>query len=435
MKKYFYVFLILLFLLLPNTNAKKVSCSSSEYTANIEFNDKIGINHYSNIKVTSNTPYNVNYKTNEKDILLLQDNGLIKGLKEGVATVVIEIEFINNSLSTSTCRVEQPISVVSSDSSLKSLSIDAIDISSIFSPSNYEYNLSLPYKNKEINISAQANSESATISNVGKIELNVGVNNINIIVTASDNTTSTYKLNITRMSPNNDGTLKSLVVDGFILSPNFNKDIRKYSINVDKNIDEINIKGIPNFENAEVEGTGKFKVATGKNIYTIKVTAEDGSIEKYDIEVNKNKGSSRLKKLEVINFPLNEKFNSYTYTYHTTVTHKINSLEIIAEAFDNDQIEIVDNENFEVGENEVIIKVTGEDKTITTYKIIVYKLSKDAEKSLQRNNLLLKILLYIFIVALLFTTIFIYIFINRNYKVVRVKKRLKKIKNKKRKKK
>ena len=213
-----------------------------------------------------------------------------------------------------------------------------------------------------------------------------------------------------------DASLKSLTVAGFSLNPKFQSNIYKYNLEVDKNVEEITIKGEPTYEYAKIYGTGTFRLATGINTYNIKVIAENGSEVKYELIINKNLGSSKLTSLEVSGYELNPTFNSETYTYNLTVQNNVSKLDIKALASDNDQIEIIGNEKLKEGENEILISVTGNDKTTTTYKLIVNKLSKEKETIIKKNNILTKVLLIIFIISIIIMASCIFIFIKRNYK-------------------
>lgn len=67
-----------------------------------------------------------------------------------------------------------------------------------FNKNTLKYNLEVEYEVEEIEINAVVESELATVTNTGITKLNVGLNEIKLIVTAEDKTTKEYKLNITR---------------------------------------------------------------------------------------------------------------------------------------------------------------------------------------------------------------------------------------------
>lgn len=418
MKKYFFAFLCSFFLVYPNTIlAKKVTCSNGEYNATVEIDkEKLGLSETAFISVTSDTKYDISYKVNNQNYIEIDDLGIIKALKEGTVTIETEVKFIEKSNVLGSCKVDFQLEIVSNDSTLKSLNLEELDISSIFKKDKYEYEIRLPYNFEKINIIAEANNSGAKITGDGRRYLNEGNNEYNIIVTATDGTTSTYKIIIIREAANDDITLKSLIVEGYVLTPIFEKNTYKYTLSVDKDVDEITINATPTYEFSKIKGTGKFILATGKSTYYITVTAENGNEAVYEIEIIKNNGSSALKNLKITDAQLDSEFKSDKYIYYAKVNSNIKTVDIKAEAEDNDQVEIIGDEKLKYGENEIIIRVTGEDKTSTTYKLIITRLSIEEEKEIEKNNMLLKILLIMFIIAIIIMATSIGIFIKKNYK-------------------
>ena len=84
---------------------------------------------------------------------------------------------------------------LSSDSYLQSLTINNLGFN--FDKNILEYNLNTELD--EINISAISSNENSTISGIGKKILELGNNSFNIIVTAEDNSTRTYTLNVNKV--------------------------------------------------------------------------------------------------------------------------------------------------------------------------------------------------------------------------------------------
>ncbi|MBE6156742.1 MAG: cadherin-like beta sandwich domain-containing protein [Firmicutes bacterium] len=413
MKKYIFGFICGILLLMPSIiSAKKVTCSNGDYNATIEINkEKININELATITIDSESTYEIEYKIADKDIANINE-GVITALKEGNTTIKTEITFAENS----SCIVNLPIEVVSNDSLLKSLNLEELDISSVFKSDKYEYEINLPYNFEKINIIAEANNSNAKITGDGRRYLNEGVNEYEIVVTATDGSTSTYKIIINREEANEDVTLKSLIVEGYVLSPKFDKETYRYTLNIDKAIEEITIHAETAYEFAKIRGTGTFSVATGQNTYYIIVTAENGNEGQYEVVINKSNGTSRLESLEIAGIKLDSEFSSDKYIYYIDINSNIKTLDIKAKAVDNDQIEIIGNENLDYGKNEIIIRVTGEDKSSTTYKIIANKLNAEEEQKIEKNDKLLKILLITFIVSIIIMITVIGIFLKRNYK-------------------
>ena len=88
---------------------------------------------------------------------------------------------------------------------------------------------------------------------------------------------------------NTDATLSNLTVSKGKLTPTFHNDTLNYIVNVPYSTTEINIIAITTDTNATVSGnTGLQQLVVGKNIFTIKVTAEDkATMQNYTITVNR----------------------------------------------------------------------------------------------------------------------------------------------------
>ena len=418
MKKFFTSLILFILLLIPNVSKAAITCSTDKHKAEASIDkEKIKIGETTQITVKSEDTYQVEYKIAPKDFATINDDGLVKATKDGSIKVNLTINFLKeNDEIDDSCKISIPLEITSNDSSLKKLTLEEYDISSIFKSNKLDYEVKLPYKFDKINIIAEASSGTAKITGTGNRYLNEGTNEYNIVVTASDGSSTTYKISVIREEASDDATLKSLVIEGLSLNPKFQKDIYKYNLEVDKDIEEITIKGEPTYESAKVYGIGKIKLATGINTHYIRVVAENGSEVKYELIINKKLGTSNLTSLEVTGYNLNPSFNSEIYTYNLTIPNNINKLDIKAVGSDNDQIEIIGNENLKDGENEILISVTNNDKTTTTYKLIVNKLSKEKETVIKKNNILIKILLIIFIISIIIMATCIWIFIKRNYK-------------------
>ena len=415
MKRYINYILCSILLCFPYLVLGKVTCSSGDYSATIDIDKtEISINEKANITITSDFQYEIEYEDYDKSIIQI-DNSVITPIKSGSTKINATIEFITEENKVE-CTSVLNVNVLSNNSSLKSLNLEELDISSVFRSDLYEYEVKLPYSFEKINIVAEANDENTTITGDGRRYLNEGTNDYEVIVKATDGTTSTYTIKIIREDANDDNTLKNLIVEGYVITPKFDKDVYEYSLNVDKNVEDITINALATYDLAKILGTGNYKLATGENTFYITVIAENNTQKKYKLVVNKNKGNSKLENIEIKGYDLDKKFSSDDYIYSITVNSDVEKLDINAIAVDNAQIEILGNEELKVGENNVIIRVSDEDKGTTTYKIIVNKLTGEEQKIIEQNNRLLKILFIIFVVSIIIMITVIGIFLKKNYK-------------------
>ncbi len=85
-------------------------------------------------------------------------------------------------------------------------------------------------------------------------------------------------------STNND--LKSLSVEGYEISPKFDKDVNEYSVNVPSTVEKINIVAKKADSYSSIEGTGEKTVEEGVNTFEIVVTSETGVSNTYKLTVN-----------------------------------------------------------------------------------------------------------------------------------------------------
>ena len=82
-----------------------------------------------------------------------------------------------------------------------------------------------------------------------------------------------------------DNNLKALSVEGYELSPEFNKDTLEYEVTVPSTVDKVNIIATKNDSTATVEGAGEKEVVEGANPFEIVVTAQNGTTKTYKITV------------------------------------------------------------------------------------------------------------------------------------------------------
>lgn len=82
-------------------------------------------------------------------------------------------------------------------------------------------------------------------------------------------------------STNNN--LKSLSVEGYSISPSFNKDTLEYTVNLESNVEKIKINATKEDGYASLSGTGEKEVQEGDNKIEIVVTSETGKSKVYTI--------------------------------------------------------------------------------------------------------------------------------------------------------
>lgn len=189
----------------------------------------------------------------------------------------------------------------SSNSKLESLQIAEGAILPEFNSSTVEYSISIPNEITKLNISAVAEDSKATVKISGNEELQIGDNNIEIVVTAEDGSKTTYKILAKRAQP--ELCMQTLTVayideNGeqveLILNPAFTFNIYEYVIDsvIPHTVKNLEIVGTANRENAVIEVLDNDELKTGENVITIKVTVTDeAGLEEqktYTIKVQKD---------------------------------------------------------------------------------------------------------------------------------------------------
>ncbi len=85
-------------------------------------------------------------------------------------------------------------------------------------------------------------------------------------------------------SKNNN--LSNLSISGYELSPKFNKNTTNYEITVPSTVTKITINATREDSKSSLLGTGEFAVSEGLNTFLVKVTAQNGDLKTYTLNVN-----------------------------------------------------------------------------------------------------------------------------------------------------
>lgn len=84
-----------------------------------------------------------------------------------------------------------------------------------------------------------------------------------------------------------NANLKSLVVDGYALTPAFNKNTLEYRVEVPNEITNVNISANKEDNTAQISGDGAKELTEGDNKFEIVVTAQKGNSKTYVINVHR----------------------------------------------------------------------------------------------------------------------------------------------------
>ena len=278
----------------------------------------------------------------------------------------------------------------SSECHLESITVSDGTLSPNFDMDKLEY--SLTTEKDELTITAKPldNVAKVEISNIidNKVKLNIGKNNINIKVTAEDGTEKVYKLTITRnetkkeeptTNNKNDNTkLQLLSVDGEKIQ--LKDNTFNYSIDVPYETSNANLLYAASSSTSKIDITGSENLKVGENSIIIKVTAESGTSSKYYLTINRanevKSNDSSIKKLEVLNAD-SFNFSSDNQNYIIKVPKKVDKLKLNIELTSSKATyDVTGNENLK-NNSKVIIKVTADDGSTTTYSLLIEKNKTD----------------------------------------------------------
>jgi len=122
-----------------------------------------------------------------------------KALVVGANTIEVTVTAEDGTTTkTYTIVVERAAYIPSSNATLKSLSIEGVEISPAFDAATESYTATVPYETEKVTVAA-TNDANATVVGTGEKALVVGANTVEVTVTAEDGTTTkTYTIVVTR---------------------------------------------------------------------------------------------------------------------------------------------------------------------------------------------------------------------------------------------
>ena len=200
----------------------------------------------------------------------------------------------------------------SSNANLTTLGITPKDYDfSGFSKDKTSYSVTVPNDVDSLKVNYKAADSKAKVKVTGNDDLEVGTNNIKVVVTAEDGTTKTYTIKVTKLATedNKPGNvideendlnlyLTSLSIDGLELSPAFDKNVFSYTTTIDmdtNDMSEVKVNAEANDSKATVEITGNTNLVEGENLINIVVKGTESSEQTvYQITVNKISQASEI---------------------------------------------------------------------------------------------------------------------------------------------
>lgn len=192
------------------------------------------------------------------------------------------------------------------------------------------------------------------------------------------NTTTNKNNASTTTTKSSNANLKNMILSVEGLTPAFSKNITSYSLNVGENVDTIKVNASVEHSRATYSVLGNTGLKDGENVVKVKVTAEDGTVKTYTINVLKSddpvKLDATLESLIIEDVDLGQAFDPNVTEYNVgDIKVKSNKLNIYAYTnSENAKVEILGNENLGIGQGQVIIRVTSENGKVTKDYVVSF---------------------------------------------------------------
>ncbi|WP_236336639.1 cadherin-like beta sandwich domain-containing protein [Paenibacillus auburnensis] len=226
-------------------------------------------------------------------------------LDEGTNQITVEVTAADASTK-KTYTVTVNRAILPKDSSLANLTISSVrgteTLNPEFSSEVFKYFLSVPYEVDQVDLDAVKGDLNAritvngvTVDQTMPIQLAEGLNIVNLKVTAQDGKTeSVYELDFTRESRSSNANLSSIGTDVGVLDPAFDPEVTNYTVEVESDVNSVVLTPVVADAKAGSQITGRDgalpgNLVEGDNIFDIVVTAEDGTVKTYTVNVIKAK--------------------------------------------------------------------------------------------------------------------------------------------------
>ena len=207
-------------------------------------------------------------------------------LNSGLNLIEIKVTAQNGSARLYTIKVTK---LVSSDATLRSLTITDGELSPAFDPGTYNYNVTLPWDSGTFQFTPTVSNTSAQITVDGTsfpsgcqsqtYYLNEGESRtFEIVVTAPDNVTkNTYKLTVAKLEQERP-ILSSLSCSAGELSPTFDPDLSRYTLTMPTSASSVTLTPVPPFAHETVQVNGSSLINGSATVALTPGTAQDITI-------------------------------------------------------------------------------------------------------------------------------------------------------------
>lgn len=374
-----------------------VSIKSDLKVKNVLFNYNIVGGSYVNFSI--NESY-TSTSSNQSGVVLSRKEVFSGSSYDSVGSLILKmgsssdtsITFSNIKINNEDVKdITKTIKLYDSNNYLSDLSVSGYTLSPVFNKSISLYTVK-NVSEASVVINASSESKTSTVTGTGKKNLNVGLNEFTITVTSEMGVKRTYTLKIYRNGDKDKtNTLSSLSVDGYQLTPIFDKKTTSYKLSVKKDVTSIKVNASLSSDKSTFNnGNGPRIVSLnyGVNNVVVEVKSESGSIKKYTIKVKREDERSSNNYLKSLNVSVGDfKFDKKTLNYSFSVPNDTSSIKVIAEAEDQ-KSSVSGNKTYDLkeGVNTIEVNVIAENGSVRKYTLKVTRIVKN--KDSKENNYL-----------------------------------------------
>lgn len=245
------------------------------------------------------------------------------------------------------------------------------------------------------------NSNTSAWSNGGPIVLkmtaiNAGKSKIEIKETAPakyvDNSivAQSYSgITINSVLPSTDTIIGDLYVEGFTISPTFNRETYNYTLTVPSSTTEVNVVATKGERNQEITGTGKRILNYGDNRVRVVVKAQSGSSSTYEIMIVRTDDRSGDTTLKYLNIEgTNLSYIEGQTSYQVTVSRSVEQIFLTAQTTDpKAQLIGTGTKSLRIGENNFQLIVSSKNGVSQTYDIKVIRSEEEFKENVESSKI------------------------------------------------
>lgn len=270
-----------------NANTVNYSVSVAESVSSIKIGASLADTKSSFVNGYGPRTVNLNYGTNSIQIRVKSEIGSVR-------TYTINVNRAGSAVTPPTPETpETPTS--NSAALLKSLTINDGEIKLEFDKQIFNYNVHIPFDITNLLIAAESEDATDVITVEGGSDLQVGENEVKVTVTGANGKSNVYTLYVIRKAEeeviSSNSYLTNIIVKGKKLK--FDAKENEYNLTITEKEKELDITAVPADENSVITVEGNENLKVGSQI-KITVTAEDGSVQEYFLNITGIKKSANI---------------------------------------------------------------------------------------------------------------------------------------------